>query len=95
MGGGHAELRHDGVVQRDATHTEHIGIFLNTLHGVDMLFEQVLELECIIVLRDFDRQTVSFGVCPVDNHQQIVKHRYDKVVSVCHMAYARLITTRR
>ena len=72
MYGGHAELRHDGVVQRDTAHTEHIGIFLNTLHGADMLFEQVLELECVIVLRHFCWQTVSFGVCPVDNHQQIV-----------------------
>ena len=42
MGGGHAELRHDGVVQRDATHTEHIGIFLNTLHGADMLSSKSL-----------------------------------------------------
>ena len=49
-----------------------------------MFLQQVFELEGIIVLRHFDRQTVSFGVCPVDNHQQIVKHRYDKVVSVCH-----------
>ena len=65
MGGGHAELRHYRIVQSDTAHTEHIGIFLNTLHGVDMLFEQVLELECIIVLRHFDRQTGKFWRMPL------------------------------
>ena len=84
VGSRYAELRHDGIVERDAAHVQHIGIFLNTLCRANMLFKQVLELECVIVFRHFDRQMIGFGVCPIDNHQQIVKHRYNKVVRVCH-----------
>ena len=84
MGGGYAELCHDRGIQRDAADVKQVGILLHPLHGADVLFQQVFELESVIVLRDFRRQMVGDGIRPVDKEQQVIEHGHDEVVRICH-----------
>ena len=80
--GGNAELGHHCIVQGNATDAQHFGIFSNTLHVVDMPFEQVLELIGIIVFGYVDRQVVDRSVFTVDDQQKIIQDGHYQIVAV-------------